>query len=344
MRVGRDQLFNVDGVADFSVGGQYDGSWLYNEVLWDRFYFSSFPASGDFDFATDTLLNARYKPFREAIAQNEPDNFRSTSTSAARNLLSQGAFNINSTSPEAWKALLTYAQGVAMNSATADAGVHVPFSRFSYPVGGSLGSRDGISENAWTGFHNLSEAEIEALADEIVLQIRRRGPFLSLADFVNRRLVKTSDDPLDTGLSGALQAALDTVINQSSNISLSGLKAGYERRGSKNGNAEDAFFPQTRVAGFPGYALQADLLSPLAPALSARSDTFVIRAYGDAVNSANGNVEAQAWCEAIVQRLPDFVDPSDDAGQAVANLSQTNQEFGRRFHIISFRWLAADEV
>jgi hypothetical protein len=328
----------VGGYRD--IGGHYDGSWLFNEVLWDRFFISSYPASGDFDFSTDRLVNNRYQPFRPEIAPNATDSFRSTSTSAASNLLTAGAFNVNSTSPEAWKALLTYAQGIAMNTASPDATVNVPFSRFSYPIGGSTDSRNGISEDAWKGFHNLSEDEIERLADEIVLQVRRRGPFTSLADFVNRRLIEKTDDPLDTGLSGALQSALDAVVNLSSNITLSGLQVDYE----DDIAAEEDFLPETRVAGFPGYVLQADLLTPLAPVLSARSDTFVIRAYGNAVNPINDDVVAHAWCEAVVQRLPDYVDPANAADASSSDLTPTNATFGRRFHIISFRWLSADEV
>lgn len=344
VRVGRHQLVNADGQKNGSIGPHYDGSWLMNEVLWDRFFFSTYPQSGTFDFDTGNLLNHRYRPFRHAEATPSADSYRSTSTAAAENLLTEGAFNINSTSPAAWKALLTYAKNLAMDSASADNSVHVPFARFSYPAGGSTNSRDGVSENAWNGFHNLSESEIEALADAIVLQVRRRGPFTSLSDFVNRRLIKTSSDALDTGLSGAIQAALDTVINSKDNIQLSALKANIEQKGSNNGIAENAFLPKTRVAGFPGYVLQADILTPLAPVLSARSDTFVIRAYGNALANDKQTELAHAWCEAVVQRLPDYVDDRDSAGKDPASLLPLNTRLGRKFQIVSFRWLSPDEV
>ena len=50
----------------------------------------------------------------------------------------------------------------------------------------------------------LTDAEIDKLADNIVIEVRRRGPFMSIADFVNRRLTNQA-----TGLKGPLQAAID---------------------------------------------------------------------------------------------------------------------------------------
>ena len=56
----------------------------------------------------------------------------------------------------------------------------------------------------------------------------------------------------------------------------------------------------------PGYITQASILRPLCPILAARSDTFIIRAYGDL--KINGDIKAKAWCEAIVQRRIDLID------------------------------------
>jgi hypothetical protein len=60
----------------------------------------------------------------------------------------------------------------------------------------------------------------------------------------------------------------------------------------------------SRFAGIPGYVIQSDLLKPIANTLSVRDDTFRIRAYGEALD-AGGKVIARAWCEAVVQRMPD---------------------------------------
>lgn len=94
-----------------------------------------------------------------------------------------------------------------------------------------------------------------------------------------------------------------------------------------------------------GFLTQADMLQSLGPVLTARSDTFVIRAYGDVINPAIGGTtpDARAWCEAVVQRVPDYVDSTVDpwATPAAGSDSET---FGRRFKIVSFRWLSADDI
>lgn len=79
--------------------------------------------------------------------------------------------------------------------------------------------------------------------------------------------------------------------------------------------------------------------------MTVRSDTFVVRCYGESINPKTLAKEGQAWGEAVVQRVPDFVDQSDSSlaalGDAspVASVNPANQTFGRRFKIVSFRWL-----
>jgi len=78
---------------------------------------------------------------------------------------------------------------------------------------------------------------------------------------------------------------------------------------------------------------QDDLRSVLWPMLAVRSDTFRIRAYGDARNPAdaanpNASPQAIAYCEAIVQRTP----RPDPLGN------------GLRFEVVYFRWLGAEDI
>ena len=63
--------------------------------------------------------------------------------------------------------------------------------------------------------------------------------------------------------------------------------------------------------GIAGDIRQADVLRALAPRLSARTDTFRIRSYGE-VRDADDKIIASATCEAVVQRLPEYVDPETD--------------------------------
>jgi hypothetical protein len=111
----------------------------------------------------------------------------------------------------------------------------------------------------------------------------------------------------------------------------------------------------SRFAGIPGYVIQSDLLKPIANTLSVRDDTFRIRAYGDSVDK-NGKVLARAWCEAIVQRMPEYSDESNapeiparlmsEQGVFTDNgeMTDVNRRFGRKFRIESFRWLSGSEI
>jgi hypothetical protein len=195
----------------------------------------------------------------------------------------------------------------------------------------------------------------DELAKRIVDEVRLRGPFLSLGDFVNRKLTSG-----DEGIRGTLQAALDKMTTDKANPESSFSKIGAFLDGNSSNFtipgwdlehfmgtpvSEAGSSSNSRTATAPKHLTQADLLSTLGPALSARSDTFVIRSYGEVVNPSTNVPTARAWCEAVVQRTPDYVDSRDDASTPPQNLSEnTNKTFGRRFEIVSFRWLSSNEL
>jgi hypothetical protein len=351
-RVNRHGLFNYVNNNTLSIGYHFDGSYLWNDLFWDRFTLSTYPQTQSFDFATDTLTNARYRPFRDSsvVEWNDETAFRGdgnpatpgNSRLAAQNLLVDGAFNINSTSVEAWKAIFSSLKNIPIGT---DNEPVAPFTRTLTPSGGAAGADTGTSPNSWVGFRDLTLANIQALAEEMVMQIRKRGPFLSLSEFVNRRLISSNNDPLNLGLSGPLQAALDRVINLPANID-----SKFRTRTSTSGHAlvEAAYIMPTALTGFPGYVLQGDVLSALGSTLTARSDTFTIRTYGDSTNPATGEITGRAWCEAVVQRTPDYVEPrSGTVGNdphETPEVNSTNDTFGRRFQIVSFRWLTPEDI
>lgn len=321
-----------------------DIAYLLNHALFDRFFFSTvpvdwenapsvygdypatqrdrwFPFDEDFDAdyidANRPLPNPRmaYHTWEDEDSDAYLEQLRDVEKAASR-LWVDGAFNINSTSVEAWKAILgastgspgdTHSIRLASGGNTTLSGSDLdnPFTRFTEPM--------GEPGDNWRGYRTLSGNELERLAGEMIDEVKNRGPFSSLADFVNRRLVNG-----DYGERGSMQAAIDR----------SGINSGINN--SDRGSA--------------GYLLQNDLLRTLAPILSARSDTFVIRAYGDAVNPVTGELEASAFCEALVQRMPAFLDRADAPETRIDELSEINQRFGRRFEIIDFRWLSENEI
>ena len=377
----RDQSFiaNLDSAppASFdlianSLRTYYDLSWHLNRALWDRYFFSTVPDSWSQLDVNDSkpLPNARLRIYPKADGGNaDVDQIRvnpANATSdpynqAAANLLVTGGFNVNSASEQAWRAVLGGVNQLAYNPQTRAAGsaLQAAFARFSNPIADS-----NPLTNPWNGYRQLDEAQIKQLATNIVAEVRKRGPFLSLAEFINRRLVNDA-----TGLKGALQAAIDATTtgsgavndrntppfnsNKASALPFDGPPWFLDHLRSDTSNSDSAH--RSRSAYAPKFLTQADILSTLGPSLVARSDTFIIRAYGETVNpllsaTESGFITGRAWCEAVVQRLPDYVDMADPAlsslgaATAPADTNQTNRTFGRRFKIISFRWLTPADI
>lgn len=319
----------------------YDLSYEVNHSLWDEFFLSG----GGKDRLSamvengEPLPNGRLKRRVGASLDDLVDLNRS-----ARTLMLDGAFNVNSTSVEAWKALLASTLGAKLSTS---GGIPVPRSPLSKGEEWEAGSGSADDDSAWDGFRSLDEEEIGLLAREIVNEVKLRGPFLSLSDFVNRRLV--NDHATNrTGVKGALQAAIDranlnAAFDQSYRLD-NGTPLGDYRHPDNIRDAtriDQRLKPASKAWGAPGYLTQADLLQVIGPALSARSDSFVIRTYGEA-KDASGEITARAWCEAVVQRTPDPIAP--DGEGLDPDRTRPEGAFGRSFKVISFRWLAGAEV
>ncbi|MBQ8516183.1 MAG: hypothetical protein IJ498_01240, partial [Akkermansia sp.] len=358
-------------------GDFYDHGLLINDALWDAWFCSSVsdaPFGSRKLLARDALSNflsgkedlpvARYKkantPYDDSQVISrlmENDGWKYI----AQYLMIDGGFNVNSTSVEAWAAVL---QGLAHRKLVTSDGNklkeverskgndEVLFSRFmlsttdksvdslggySMKQGSSQFRNNGAFLSAWGEVRKLEPESIRKLAEEMVKQVRKRGPFLNMSDFINRRL-ETGGGEL--ALKGALQAAIDatdinkdfqevTVKAQSGNL--------YRFPEAENGSMYTAA---------PGYLIQSDVLASLGNILTVRDDTFTVRSYG-CVRSPRNAILAQAWCEAVVQRTMDYVDPSNDPsdsdfkpdGSKGKGLSNANKVMGRHFRIVSFKWL-----
>ena len=308
-------LTHIIGAKSYSVGNNWGGA--ANSVF-DEYHVSTVPRFA----STWTPESGLPLPNRYASVYHPestplialPD--LQSSTTSARYLLQNGAFNINSTSVEAWSAVLgskfaawKYAMDPASGITLENVFLRMPHGaqQLANPplLSGGSGTSALNDVNARnTSGRQLTSAEITALATQIVGQIRSHGrPFLSLQEFIS---------------GGSIFNAINIA------------------------SINNALGP-TKIFG-PGALTQADVIGSMAPFITARSDTFLIRSYGDVQNPVTGTVEGRAWCEALVQRLPDL---ADNASAPIANVVAPNPATypsGRKFKIISFRWLSASDI
>lgn len=347
--------------------GTADHAWLANRVMWDRYWLSGLRPGNELTGFLDgepLPYNPRLRPWLGSHGKSEVASELAGSDGwkiAAAHSLMKGVFNVHSTSVEAWRAVLSSLRGGDVPIAVPPAGGGRPplsmIAREEATDGTPLprlldGPADAMevpaqanNQKRWAGFRELTDSEIDELANRIVENIRERGPFLSMGEFVNRR---AGSQTYGESLRGALQEAIEEAGLNNKSAVVGARKVTPENAVEfqyANPKAAEGDTESTAAA----YLTQGDLLSAIGSALAVRSDTFVIRAYGEARDGA-GRLLAKATCEAVIQRLPDYIDPQDAAdaplaaNQAGPELkSRVNQIFGRRMEIVSFRWLG-DEV
>ncbi len=396
----------------------YDISYRLNASLWDRYFFSSLFAGGTSPvvstFPAPNSLMVPYASHGKSTPSLSDSDLKSPDKAAAKLILA-GGFNVNSTSEQAWLALLASRRGVRYDPQTGlvanpPAADWTPISRLHRPTADNRDPTKGY--RYLTGSGNDAQVtgqkgneQLSALAKAIVAEVKARGPFVSLSNFVNRELVpaptpNATGAPLrqDNSLKGALQAALDrdtrnlgttANLNINRNPSLSptayrftetgwggwdmadtpaapektgpGFNLSYNiGEGGNNGESlrgivgtattDSLANPAlSKHAGLPGFITQADLLSAIGSAITARSDTFTIRTYGEVRNPTTSEVTGRAWLEAVVQRVPDYIDSTDTLlrnGSATEpqKTSLINRRFGRRIEVVSFRWLTPADL
>ncbi|MGB0993368.1 MAG: hypothetical protein ACPG32_12990 [Akkermansiaceae bacterium] len=373
------------------IRDHHDVTFLINDALFDNWFASGITRQdtaafgnqrgikqvfSDFANGTKNLPNPHYawrhdQDASEAITQIVPSNDPTADAHehVAKYLQIRGAFNVNSTSVDAWRQLFYGLKMDGMRYINPETGTissgalkdGVVISRLGTPA--SLDeANDAGDDAAWRGVRYLTDDQIDRLAAECVRQVKLRGPFLNMADFVNRRL-----EDGELGVCGALQAALDfdeyngNSPSTSAVDSINGRFKGsgdmitaanfgtWEDNSQLSGDQKTLPFPRaylgSRWTAIPGYVMQADLLRRVGNQLTVRDDTFRIRVYGDAKDS-QGNVIARAWAEAVITRSHDYLDAGAD--EEVKNYdklsSEINRAYGRKIRMVSFRWLAEDEV
>jgi hypothetical protein len=267
-------------------------------------------------------------------------------------LLNQGAFNVNSTSLEAWKAFLGNAKQQALQGLASDAPRATDNARFLRAVTRQDSApATGNAENPrnWDGFANLNDAQIEKLAKAIIAENKERfgisvrgerdqttppgarrfgghdkttTPYLGLSEFINRFLCPQTW----ANRCGALQAAIFRAdADEAAGLSdrLYGGLSALRLNATSLTNTQTPWIrhPENIEVGNGGRVHTA--LS--APGNLLQSD--LLQSLGSALATRSDTFTLRcfgeailttgetgvAWMEVVVQRTPEFIDRTNPA-------------------------------
>ena len=224
---------------------------------------------------------------------------------AAKDLMIKHPLNVNSINENAWIAALA-------------------------------GNNDGETAKFYRVFDDkfakkISQSQIKLVAQNLVKNIRNSARFATIGEFVNRAVPYNSTDAGEFIREGVVKNAIKKSGINSSFVNVTVDKnVWWLDDESASGAIEE---------GFAEFLSQGDVIAPMSHFLVSRGDTFIVRAYGDDWNDDSKTCSTHAICEAVVQRIPEFLNNFDSADSEFTELTALNQEFGRRFKVILFRWL-----
>ena len=347
--IGELQHLNIIGDKNnrsrpFTIGNSWgeDTTSRFNRIF-DEAFFSGL-ASGDNtpDLSSgEALPNHRLRPITastDTVTTSLQDLLNAEEYSSEK-LLVEGAFNLNSTSGNAWAAILgsifIREWEVANINSQGDLDVESP--KLPVEMGQAILRFPQSAQEAFDYGYRLSaqppteyfrvgakffrndsgESDPEpyrrlgnAIAERVGERIRLFGPFVSIEEFLAPVELDSFRDPKESTiyLSAMERAILDVAeVNQT--------------------NSGADIWHHTS-----SFLSQADVMTGLAPVATTRGDTFVIRSVGRSQTDLQGNDIATVICEARIQRIPEVLDPSDDL------VTPSNTGFGRKFVITSMRW------
>lgn len=373
----RQPLLSLGQLQHLQVAGfppyAYGNSWGHElNRIFDTAFFSGVAPEmlGDWNPVSGAPPHPRLRGVRmDGVALPESESMRFGGEHSAFFWMVDGVFNINSTSVEAWECLLSSlrwrdftcleydpdwtddiqveGRGVVLDEA--ENGYPPVFVRFPQSIqehfahthdptvySGRLDSAPDHYHFFRAGYRFLAERTglrngatdwstdgrlCRELAETIVRKLKTRGrPFTSLRQFLSAESAE-GGSLLETSLKEAADGEILNryLANPSGNIRM--VKP-YERS--------------------PAHCSQADMMTALAPVVSVRSDTFLIRFYGDVRDPIDGRIRARAYGEARVQRCPVPVDARGE--KTWEDWSRADTPLGRQFRVVSFRWLRAEDV
>lgn len=346
------QHIYIHNERPFQVGNSWGSEGRHNTSEWfDHYYFSGLSRNddvADFDpragpvnpclrfFNRDGFVTG-FKSWKSDL----PDDPTAARKPAQRFMVAN-RFNINSTSVDAWKAVLSSLRFNNFNHLnwpnenTSDLNTLdlIPvsrnegsFTRFShsleetYQATASPVKSDAAPSAFYRhGARRFDSEQFETFAREIVRLIKEKGrPFRSMEEFLSE---------LPTGQGSLLEQAIRNVFTDPVTK-----RQQWHHSWETTGQHKDNEAPIEIDHFSPGFLTQADVMTAIGPMLAPRSDTFKIRARGDCFDDF-GEPIGSATIEAVLQRIPEATDPT------VSLDKPTN----RKWKITSMRWLTDDEL
>ncbi len=311
------------------------------------------PWGGDFN----SLFDQYYMDLN-----TNPQNLRHKVVNGDR-LVVDGAFNVNSTSVEAWESVLCRGLIEEWSYPTKDDEGMVdedttttlvnPFARFVQSAYNTFytGPKTGAASTSEIppreffvrGVREFTTEQIQRLAEAIVSEIvvfhgdsGQGRPFVSMQEFVNSGVITRAIATAGLNTMDAIEELWDSPEG-------AGMATRDDPSGQNfiNGDYNDFSYDQIWHYS-PYYLTQADVLAAIDPFLTVRSDTFIIRGYAEerfyerdsnkeivdtTPTVVSGNILSSAMVELLVQRTyelhPDY----------------PGSENNRRFRIVGVRWL-----
>ena len=359
LSIGALQHLHTVGTRPWAIGNSWGDAGGWNR-LFDQYFYSGLASGVDvaaipFGAPLPNPLLQLAGRKSDGMKPSITDVVAQSSTGLSSKFLRQsGAFNINSVDPLAWLAVLrsgrsmpdapfTFLDAKTTTGTAADVKAtafgfgDAVFYRFPYSAQETYKATDGFAASTTEppaspntasmanthlfrhGVRALTVDQSLALANAIVERVRQRqaasGPFRCIEEFL-------APSPLFGGRN-ALEAAIENTTGRDGKL-------------LNDPSSVAEFSSQWLTSG--------DVMTALAPILVARSDTFLIRTYGEVINPVTSEREARAWLEARVQRTVDYVDASQPPETDPGALNLCNQTYGRRFRIVSFRWLDRSDI
>jgi len=257
----------------------------------------------------------RENPHLRLLNGVEPINGRLpiTPSEIATNALVSNGFNVNSTSVESWIAFLSsralIETGPGSDEYARNVFTRLPFytaenprieTNFDKIKFGELTMPPSYQQGARQLDPTKAKDQLKFIAEGIVDHLQTRGqPYASVQEFLDSGVIQDLLESPETPDGGGI----NVLLHDNSNV----------------------------------YITQSDIAAQRADQLTARSDTFLIRSYGNVINALSGEISAEAYIEAMVRRIPSISAATDSHVVATA----TNP---REFEIVSWRWIDRSEL